>query len=212
MKLPLIALTALGLLGCSETYSQEYTIHISTQFSPDQVSAIEAAGDSWTASINKQQLGALMLHYQIGNCNRQGWPAGTICLHYSSAKEVIAMEAQAGVYAPAGFYFLGVTTRDPSDVSDTYIAMDLPDTQNNLQRVVAHELGHGWGLNHILGVSQASSASVGVGTSDGSDAPGALMFWDLNSLQDSLLPTELDVGQYLWLRNLTSQEIFIYYH
>jgi hypothetical protein len=207
-----IALAALGLMGCGETYSQEYTIHIDTQFSPAEVAAIEAGGDSWVSSINKQQLGALALHYQIGYCTRQGWPAGTVCLHYSSAKEVIAQEAKVGVFAPAGFFYLGITVRDPSDVSDTYIAMDLQDTQDNLQRVVAHELGHCWGESHILGVSQASSASAGVGTSDGSDLPGALMFWDLTSSQDSLLPTELDVGQYLWLRNLTSQEIFIFYH
>jgi hypothetical protein len=207
-----IALAALGLLGCSETYSQEYTIHIDTQFSSAQVAAIEAGGDSWVSSINKQQLGALALHYQIGYCTRQGWPAGTICLHYSSAKEVIANEAKVGVFAPAGFYFLGITVRDPSDVSDTYIAMDLQDTQDNLQRVVAHELGHGWGEAHIQPDSQASSASVGVGTSDGSDSPGALMFWDLSATENTLLPTELDVNQYLWLRNLTSQEIFIPYH
>lgn len=211
MKRQLIAMAALGLMGC-QTYSDEYTIHISTQFSPDQVSMIETAGDSWITSINKQQLGALMLHYQIDNCDRQGWPAGTICVHYSSAQEVVSGEAESGVLAPAGFAFLAYTNRDPSDVSDVYLAMDLPNTRDNLQKVAAHELGHSYGEAHIQATSQASSASVGVGTSDGSDLPGALMFWDIDAPENSPVPTELDVGQYLYLRGLTSQEIFIYYH
>lgn len=118
-----------ALSGCGRISGDHYLVEVDPAFSPSDVESIQDAARSWEASVH-----GLEMPVVIASCS--GLTEGKICIHASSASEVLA---RSGVRLAAGH------TEWNNVGGETW--MRVPSSQW-FEREVAHEMGHAMGLSH----------------------------------------------------------------
>lgn len=171
LPLLLIALTA-----CAQEYGLDYTVYIDPDFpAEDQGAGVQAVA-VWENALGKD----IHLSTGIRKCEASDFPLYTtkrmICIQPCSVEWI---NRQTDEYA------VGATIRKgDNDSSNVYIPVlrDTGYSSATMTQILAHELGHAFGLAHI---SQG------------------LMFWSIDTDNSSATPTCGDMSQYLDLRHMS---------
>ena len=142
----------LGLLaGCAPTRGREYVVHVDPAFTPDEKIGIANAMDDW------EQHARVRLDMQDGGC--PGHQDGHICIAPSGL--LLGDSGVVGLTNAANLYDGGMIR---IEIAPFRVGIR---TVVQFQSVVAHELGHAFGLPHLrYGTLMFAANSVGYVTVD----------------------------------------------
>jgi Metallo-peptidase family M12 len=189
-KIGLIALSGMGLFGCSDILGDNYNVVIDSSFSDQRRGDIISSVEMWMEALPELRI----MNVSIGSCNAADLTTvgtesteitlpnpGTqrlICIHKSDGSFIDKNTSETGA--------LAITFRHPTDDSaDVFIADDRLSKYSEAvyAQVVAHEMGHGFGLNH-------TRTGIMVYALDG------------DGLTQAPKPTCGDTAQYLYIRHM----------
>jgi hypothetical protein len=166
-------------IGCSnEDYGLHYAIYIDPAFSTEDREAAVAAAAMWEAILGKD----IDLSLQIGQCQASNFPLfqahNIICIQPCSDQYMNRLE-------DGDMDVIGATTRKgDNNSSNLYLPVDRDAEYNQqiMSQLIAHEMGHAFGLSHVANTDN-------------------IMYWIVDD-KTATKPSCSDSSQYLDLRHI----------